>query len=76
MSDVRFIFIIYKTCVYMYTIPSFAQCGFVLEAYKLNSWLGLSEKIVALNSLLLSYCCLMMVNWLGYTSYMLACIVY
>ena len=48
MSDVRFIYIIYKTCIYMYTIPSFAQYGFVVEAYKLNSWLGLSEKIVAL----------------------------
>ena len=44
MSDVRFIYIIYKTCVYMYRL----QYGFVLETYKLNSWLGLSEKIVAL----------------------------
>ena len=26
----------------------FVQYGFVLEAYKLNSWLGISEKIVAL----------------------------
>ena len=26
----------------------FVQYGFVLETYKLNSWLGLSEKIVAL----------------------------
>ena len=26
----------------------FVQYGFVLEAYKLNSWLGLSEKIVPL----------------------------
>ena len=48
MSDVRFIYIIYKTCVYMYTIRSFVQYGFELEAYKLNSWLGLSENIVAL----------------------------
>ena len=41
MSDVMFMYIIYKTCVYMYTIPSFAQYGFVLEAYKLNSTLAL-----------------------------------
>ena len=65
MSDVRFI---YKTCVYMYTIRSFVQYGFVLEAYKLNSWLGLSEKIVPCSIPQLfvtfthSYCCLMMVN--------------
>ena len=56
----------------MDTIWSFVQYGFVqFEAYKLNSLLWLSEKIVALfHPSTACYfcplnCCLMMVNWLG-----------